>query len=47
MEAQPAQEELKRLRDEGFFKQEGYSVDRLMAAVATGRFRRVAAHARL
>lgn len=43
MEAEAAQKELKRLKVEGFFEQEGYSTDRLMAAVATGRFRQVAA----
>lgn len=42
VEAAPAKAELHRLRDEGFFDPEGYTADRIMEALAAGRFRQAA-----
>ncbi len=47
VEAGPARTELQRLRDEGFFEQEGFTTDRLTAALAAGRFRHACMHSTL
>lgn len=40
VEAETARQELKRLQAEGFFSKEGYTTDRLTAALNVGKFRK-------